>query len=244
MVLFPAPGSPVNQMTAGGTRCFPQGSRSHRRSWAQKSAIFETNSIPPTARESTRRRVKRKTSAEVTSVPKIRQESALSTERAWLSRNIVREAPGAERPPLLQERPEPVHVLRFGRRFAERQVEGQVGRQAIAEPRRDDPVRGGGGADEIEVPAGELLGGHQKDHPRVEEELGDLGEPPHVLGTVLGGPAQVRVHAVEDVRHAEVVDHVPRLEETGFERLGEVLPFHFPRTGEEEQRGMLPVPLG
>src|ERR1041384_4281750 len=194
MVLFPAPGSPVNQMTAGGTRCFPQGSRSHRRSWAQKSAIFETNSMPPTARERTRRRVKRKTSAEVTSVPKTRHDSALSTERAWVSRNIVREAPGAERTALLEQRPESLHVFRFGGRLAERQVEREIGGQPVAQPRRDDPVRRGGGPDQVQVPAGELLRGHQQDHAGVEEEIRDLGEPPHVLGPVVGGPAQVGGH--------------------------------------------------
>src|ERR1043166_8030908 len=145
------------------------GSRSHIRSCTQKSPILERNSRPPTVSESASRRVKTYTSAEVTTVPKIRQETALRIERAWLSRNIVRPAEGPERAPLLEQRPEPLDGVLVAHGLRELQVEGQIGGQSVAQPHRHDPVGGRRRADLVEVPAGELLGGDQQDDGGVEQ---------------------------------------------------------------------------
>jgi hypothetical protein len=80
MVLFPELERPVNQSTAGGTGRLPMRILSHARSCSQKRPIFDTNSNPPTASDSTRRRVNRKTSVEVVTVPSTRHVTAFTID--------------------------------------------------------------------------------------------------------------------------------------------------------------------
>lgn len=85
IVLLPEPESPVNQSTAGRTSRFPSRTRSHIRSWSQKSPILDVNSTTPTASDSMSRRVKANTSREVATVPRTRHETALTRDLVCVS---------------------------------------------------------------------------------------------------------------------------------------------------------------
>lgn len=78
----------MNQSTAGRTARLPMRILSHTRSCSQKRPIFDTNSTPPTASDTISRRVNRKTSAEVVTVPSTRHVTAFTIDLVCVSVNI------------------------------------------------------------------------------------------------------------------------------------------------------------
>ena len=71
--------------------------------------------------------------------------------------------------------------------------------------------------DGFEVIRIELGSGDDQNRSRVEHEIGELGEAPYVLSTILLRPPDVGIDAVQQVADAKKIDNAAVGEESAFE---------------------------